>query len=140
MRKILFIILAALLVTACSTTPQKRAEKQVKSFLKKSVTDYKSVSFGVLDTIDIKSHPEYEIIKDSLRYYREQLREVGDQFQKARAQQGISRMKHYQRDIEDFYENSKFKIQHTYQATNRAGEQVDMNYEFYLGADYKVVN
>lgn len=138
-KKIVFLLLGAALLIGCSNDPQKKAESSVVHFLKKNVQRYEPVSFGRVDTLDLEHEPAYLAAKDSLRFYKDALKETGDQFQLAASQQGAKRQQGIIADMENFYQGKRYRINHRYKANTAEGRQEEIDKDFYLTATYQVV-
>lgn len=139
MKRIMFLLFAALLFVGCANDSQSKAEKAVKASLKKSVTAYESVSFGEVQEMDLSTDPEYREIKDSLKFYMDALKETGDQFKLASNQNNAKAMKFAKEDMERFFANKKYKIEHTYKANTSSGVKEEVEKTFYLNAGFVVV-
>lgn len=134
MKKILFLFLSTLLIIGCSNDPQSKAEKAVKSHLKQTVEGYQPVSFGELYTIQLETEPDYKMAKDSLEYNMSELRKTSDQFVLAAHQQAAKKFKIIVAELEEFYKNKKYRINHKYSGQNGEKDQ-----DFYLTSYFDVV-
>lgn len=139
MKKAIILFLGAVLLAGCSNNPQSMAEKSVGKHLKKSVQAYESISFGTLDTLDLSKDSVYLLAKDSLSSSMAELNKTSDQFVLAAHQQAAKRNKAIVEDIERFYSNKKYKIQHTYRGNTLEGKNEEVNKEFYLNSGFVVV-
>lgn len=139
MKKLAILSLGLLLMYSCSNSPQSMAEKGVKDYLKKSIKAYQPISFGVLDTLSLEKDSAYISAKDSMQFFMDKLKEVGDQFKLADNQKNAKRLKAVMADIAVFYDGKKFKINHKYKGNTAEGKNQDVDKDFYLNNMYEVV-
>lgn len=139
MKKIIFLVFGVLLFVGCNPTPQGMAEKGVKKYLKSNVQVYEPISFGTLDTLSLGDIPEYVVVRDSLRIYLDALKETADQFKLAENQKNAKRLRAVVNDLENYYSDKKFKLNHKYKANTSQGKSEEVDKDFFLNSAYEVV-
>ncbi|NLI72556.1 MAG: hypothetical protein GX361_07480 [Bacteroidales bacterium] len=139
MKKIVISFLGALLLIGCNNTPQGMAERSVKKHLKKSVQAYEPISFGSVESVDFTKDSVYILAKDSLDKSLAELKKTSDQFKLASHQKAAKRNKTLIENLEAFYSNKKYKIQHKYKANTSEGKNEEVNKDFYLTGEFVVV-
>ncbi len=139
MKKFGFLVLAVLFLAGCSSTPQDRAEKGVTTFLKKSIAAYEPISFGELETLNLDKLPDLIAARDSLRFYRNALDQIGDQFQQAANQAKVKHFKSLEENLKNFYTGKKYRINHKYKANTAEGKSEEIDKDFYLTDAFIVV-
>ena len=61
MRKLLFVLIAAFLLTSCESTPEQRAEKLIREYLEQTANDPSSIqdlNIGQLNEVDGKDYAQ----------------------------------------------------------------------------------
>ena len=140
MKKIVILFLGIVLLVGCNNNPQGMAESSVKKHLKKSVLAYEPISFGTLDTLDLSKDPVYMVAKDSLSKSLAELKKTSDQFVLAGHQQVAKRNKVIVDEMEAFYSNKKYKIEHKYKGNTSEGKNEEVDKEFYLNSGFVIVD
>jgi hypothetical protein len=135
MKKISLMLIALLLVfVSCDNTPQGKAEKVIKKHLKETIEQYEPVSFTKLDTLDVANDARYNEAKDSLDFHISKLTEMNDQFTLAAHQKAAKEYKQLREDLEAFYKDKKYRIDHVFQS--KEGERMRI---FYLNNLFEIV-
>lgn len=139
MKKSIIFIVTLIFLAGCIGTPQKRAEKSVKKYLKETANgnsaSIKSVSFGPLQTITLKEDSAYLQARDSLFYYKRELTKTSNQFRLAEIQ---NKAKDFASDVnnrEKFFEERNYKIVHRVKNEKRG----EFESTFYLNSHFEVV-
>lgn len=142
MKKLATLLIVAICFIGCNSTPQKKAEKAVSKSLiikTKEHTDYQPISFGKLDTIQLKKVSAYQMATDSFQYYKNLLNVTDKQENISIVQQKTKAFKQEIKHLENYYQNKKFSIQHQYKV-NIKGTPYDKDEVFYLNSKYEVVD
>lgn len=139
MKKISIFLLGLLFMCGCINNPQSMAEKGVRNFLKKNIAAYEPISFGTLDTISVNNDSVYKVSMDSLNFYLRGLNETADQAKLAMNQQKAKDFKKKISDIETFYLDKKYKINHKYKGNTAEGSNQEIDKDFYLNNMFQVV-
>ncbi len=140
MKKISFLLLGLLFMFGCSNNPQSMAEKGVKNFLKKNIANYEPISFGKLDTISVSNDSVYKATMDSLDFYLRALNQTSDQAKLAMNQKRAKELKKKAGDLEVFYLDKKYKINHKYKGNTAEGSNQEIDKDFYLNNLFQVVD
>ena len=139
MKKSIIFLYTLILLVGCIGTPQKRAEMNVKKFIKETANGnsatIKSVSFGPLTTIYLKEDSAYLQARDSLFYYKRQLTETTNQFRLADLQTKAKEFAAEVKNREDFYKERKYKMVH--RVKNENSDEFEST--FYLNGNFEVV-
>jgi len=125
---LLSISVAALFIFSSCANPQTKAERNVGNYIKKSLENpdsYESISFGTLTEAHVSDDPEFKLIQDSIRFYRDSLnRAAGDQAAIAGVQKLMKQFEGTTKYLEQSYQMRAFKIDHKYKIDSEEKEQV----------------
>ena len=124
----LSISLAAIFIFSSCATPQSKAERNVQKYVKKSLENpnsYESISFGTLTEAHVSDDPEFKLVQDSIRFYRDSLNSAaGDQAAIAGIQKLMKQFEGKSKYLEQSYQMRAFKIDHKYKIDSQEKEQV----------------
>ena len=156
MKKRLTFILLSILITGCALTPQQKAEKLAKEYVKsqmKNPDSYESVSFTKLDSIyqDFEFSKEGETIQDSISSLSQRSDDFRLSFDNHYTKKQIKdSIDFYQKKIDNLSEKYKkegkiykkkfvgFGINNTYRGTNGFGGVVTENIWIFLDKDFNI--
>jgi len=160
---LLFLITLAIIGIGCTLSPEKKAQKAIKEYVKKNLDDpksYESIEFSELlnDSTDFKDIPLGKKLSDSLSHtkfdyeldslgiidclnsdYPKGVLEMNERSIKVTRKKYFDTQRAYTEEIKNF--KSEFKgyiMDHTFRAKNGFGGYVKESHWFYLDKDFRV--